>query len=838
VSGYIPPIGNSVAFTFSDDYQAPVGNQVVFDFTLVPVLLGETSLFDGSSINASLLCGTWVYKDGNKIKFDLQDSWASIDGNKISLKWDCPYLVIDCPEMWHDLPGDAIDFDFDLLYIDSIPGDQINFNFTCETNQPSQDIILGSILGYAGDSLTAKIQETFNITFYEGAEYIPNIEFVNIYLPMEFDEGSTLFADLSASPYFTASARGGGAFAADITPSLIAYFTPQFLEGAEADLSDIWTQVSFDVNIGDGADLVGILSTRPSADLEADAFDGASSQSSLTTAVLFNLNPLDGSEASFDLTTIINDGMPCQAFEGSEVDFDLYNVPGFILQALDGSEVDFDLSATYSLTAEADDGSVFVADITPNPNVPFGIQFYEGAIASCDLATTVSFQFESDEGAILSGDVTTRPAQSWSFEFDDGAILSGSLNAGAQNFIFYTYDGASFVADFTPNPSPSMVLQFLDGATASVTISYAANLGNFNFLDGSIANITSLGIDPIIYVYDGAEVSFELATQNTFSFGMYDGGIGSLDIELHPSQGLGLFTAFEGATLEFGALATLISSHLSVVFRNSYVTRADIDSGTDFDLTTDACCGLRDNSGAYVDIGLAEAPDWHYYGYKQIFTVDLSCRPRFAVNFAEGGELTLKDYSAYFNFDFADGSEGKLVAFDQDLKIRLCKGNFIPDGDNIIVELTTVDTEDCEVNFAYEGSTLEAVLANYVQEAPSMYDGAHFDADITVDHPWFFQFWDGAALTMKNFPAELPVNMRDGASASFTFASEGWYAAEGAALTCSGLSTDYDVEFLEVGCLDNEYIPTNENGDPEPELARTTPMEMDPFYHELKARCY
>lgn len=841
MSGYNPPIGNSVAYTFSDNnYQAPVGHSVKFDFTPAPVLLDPITFGEGSSASGAMLCGIWVPVSGNAIAFDLKTNWQSESGNNISLNWDCPYISSDCPEMWHDLPGDQIDFYFDDIRVVTLPSDAIDFTFSCATQGPALDLVLGSFYGGEGSALSTPIQETFALSFSDGAVFVPNIAFINTYLPVTFDTGAEVTFNLNTVPnIFPQPAWDGASFAADITQSAIALISAQALEGSEVVSFNLSTQINPNLEFDEGSEFTLDLTTRASINFPGtEADDGAALGFYLQSAITIPATAWEGAEGFCDLTTLINQGMPAEADDGAELTFLLYNVPGFFLEADDGAETVAGLSASYALEASASAGAELIADITPNPNVPFSLDFYAGSEGIADLATTTTFSFEADDGGELTSVITFNPAIPWPLTQGwEGAETTAFLNAGAQNFILYGYEGAEFTGDFTPAPSPAITFQFLEGAEASVTISIAQNLGNFNFLDGSEVNIGFVDTDPLIYAYDGAETFCDLATENTFAFDIYDGGIGSLDIELHPSSGMGNFVAFSGSELNFGALATLISASLAVRFNAGYVVRADIDSSTDFDLTTDACCGPRDETGAYIDIGLAEFPSQTYSGYKQIFTVDLSCRPRFAVNFADGSTFTSKDYSAYFSFEFSDGGFGNFQT-DQDIKIRLCKGNFIPDGDNIVVELTTTDIEDCEVNFAYAGATLELVLENNVQEAPQMYDGANFYVDITLPNGLYFNFWDGAALTIHNFPAEMSVNMGDGSGVNFTFAPELWQANEGAIATCGGLSTDYNVEFLEVGCLDNEFVPVNANGDPEPNLARITPMELDPYYHEIKARCF
>lgn len=838
MSAYTVPAGNSVIANFNGLYQAPAGHSLTMDFTPSSILLDPITFNDGSSVFGSLLCGIWKSIPGNQIGFTFKDDWTSIDGNKIQLAWNCPVLILDCPEMWHDLPGDHADFYFDSKYISSIPGDNINFSFSCEGSQPSQDLILGNVLANEGSLLTAPLQETLNLQFQDGAIFVPIVEFINTYLPMEFDEGAIFTFVVATLPYLYPTALDGAIFIADFTQSAIAFMSCNQLDGAIT-TANLWTQSYISQEFNEGAILNNFdLTTIAAITFDGtQTLDGAILTASLTTVATFPSEFDEGAILTFDLATIVNQGIPTEFDEGAIFTFNLYNVQGFPSEFDDGAIVTSDLSATYGLSVEFDDGAIFIADITPNPNVPFPVEFDDGAITIADLATTTSFQFEFDDGAIFAGDITLDPATPWPLiQFNDGAILTSSLNAGTQNFIFFMQDGAIFTGDFTPNPSANIALEFDDGAIASINVSFAQNLGNFQFLDGSIVIIPLIDSNPIIFAYDGAELDADLATQTTFPAFIQEGAVATLDIDLRPSSGIGSFQVLDGAVFQFGALATLVSAQLAVVFRNTYDVSIDLPgSSKDFDLIQDL--NGRNNTGAIVDVDGAPVPGTHYWGYKQVFTADLSCRPRFSAQMFDGSVFTSKDYSAYFNFQFLDGASSNLVAFDSNLNIKLCKGNFIPDGNNIVVELVFTENENCDVNFAYEGAQMTCVLDNNVQMLELIQEGAVLSAILTTYQPWFFQFWDGAQLNV-GFPAEMSVNMLDGAVSSFTFHPDSYQIWEGAVATCGGLSTNYNVEFLEIGCLDNEFIPMDANGDPEPQLAHTVPMEMDPYYHEIKARCF
>lgn len=54
------------------------------------------------------------------------------------------------------------------------------------------------------------------------------------------------------------------------------------------------------------------------------------------------------------------------------------------------------------------------------------------------------------------------------------------------------------------------------------------------------------------------------------------------------------------------------------------------------------------------------------------------------------------------------------------------------------------------------------------------------------------------------------------------------------------LSIEFDVgvKFLEDGCLENEYIYVDEDGDPIPEKFTPVPIELYPYRHYIKSRCF
>ena len=52
------------------------------------------------------------------------------------------------------------------------------------------------------------------------------------------------------------------------------------------------------------------------------------------------------------------------------------------------------------------------------------------------------------------------------------------------------------------------------------------------------------------------------------------------------------------------------------------------------------------------------------------------------------------------------------------------------------------------------------------------------------------------------------------------------------------LVTGYEVEFLEEGCLDNEYQYSPDSGDTDIQSFQIAAIELLPFRHSIKGRCF
>jgi hypothetical protein len=189
---------------------------------------------------------------------------------------------------------------------------------------------------------------------------------------------------------------------------------------------------------------------------------------------------------------------------------------------------------------------------------------------------------------------------------------------------------------------------------------------------------------------------------------------------------------------------------------------------------------------------------------------------------------------------FRSAESFALVSFESKFVHRLCKGFFIPNGNNIQVELTDVLDESCYVDRIYTGEKLGTVLCNFCNVSHRNYSGEYADAALTVNKPWELLAWGGEHFEIGSLSTTVKLgglNPTDGSDVYIKFYEPDWIGAEGQTATIS-IEFDVQVEFVDDGCLENEYIYMNEDGDPIPEKFTPVPIELYPYQHDIKARCF
>lgn len=274
------------------------------------------------------------------------------------------------------------------------------------------------------------------------------------------------------------------------------------------------------------------------------------------------------------------------------------------------------------------------------------------------------------------------------------------------------------------------------------------------------------------------------------------------------------------------------------------------------DLDLDSCCfngGHRPSVNESWNIELDNA-EWYDQTYQNKSRIKVShtlstgqrfhCHAHYG-NTAQivdttvylGNVLTGSVYTAQYGYDCT-------FEFEANNKHRLCKGNFIPDSENVIVELTEIVSENCESTFSYYGRTLTSHLSVNNR---------------FVENVQYGEFLRGEGLSI--YPAIIPppsvyaayygVGLNYNLSVQYALSGEAQYGSVltgpiykeveykgyyGYFSTCT-LVELVGVEITDSGDLENEYLYLTKDGDPIPEKFTRSVVELYPYQHWIKARC-
>ncbi|USV40905.1 hypothetical protein [Xanthomonas phage BUDD] len=469
----------------------------------------------------------------------------------------------------------------------------------------------------------------------------------------------------------------------------------------------------------------------------------------------------------------------------------------------------------------------------PATNFNFGASFYDGASASLDLSTSTILPInEFAEGANLSTVLDTRPVVTLPINIYDGAAIDLSLNT-TSTLQPVAYDGGVFGFDISINPSADLLFAMADGASASIGLSTALQIGTVGLFEGASVS-ASLDTLENYYIYDGAFVEVGFSTETTLPMDGYAGESVSVVLDARPSQGIGTLNLFEGSNVvtSFTTLPQVLLYPNEIKDGHSF--NYDILGFMGIDLLNTACCPIKENP-ARIELSAGPAPDERYDGDKTVFTAELSTLPRFQLSVYSGERFDTVD-PEYLTFNFYEGSNAIVDRVEYSrYNFALCEGNFLPDGDHVNVELVATDSLCNDSTLIFDGGFVDLDLQNNVQFQVPLPTGENLDAVVTIDNAWILNIYEGPYVRVSN--PEFVLEFRGGEMSSVKFEEEDIYGFSGEFVSAV-LSTDYDVEFLEVGCLDNEFVPANENGDPDWDKFNPVPVELDFFSHSIKARCF
>lgn len=650
-------------------------------------------------------------------------------------------------------------------------------------------------------------------------------------------------------------------------------------DGSETALN-FETETQFDAEGYSGGEQVEItLNTEPHFD--AEAFDGHLVTAQMTDDKLLDCVWYDGAWASATLTddkrleAVARDGVEVAAsltddrrleaiaYDGERASAALETSLSAI--AYSGELVEITLADDLALEAVARAGEFVGATLTDDKR--FDAVAYSGEQAETELKEDKTIAVTLIVGERAEVDIESHPAASLAPEAFDGSQSEvnndslkliahagerASLSLSTRNNLFAIAQAGEYsTLTFAAHPAAEMTFTAADGFAGIIDNLWISEvpLGTLIADSGERGEIDYLGEEKNIVAHTGEVVWASIRTEDALQARAHEGASVDCDLYERPSEPLGDFVACNGETLFVSDFITQIHADLSVVVWHDHRIQVDIDSQTYFDLMTDGCCGgprPLNQQNLRIELDLAEYPDQEHVGDRVIFTADIACNTNLEAT-AHGGEhFALIDNSVILSLDdrgepnlaFAQGEALRLEAFDAWNIHRLCYGNFIPDGGNIIIELSDEIDENCYMDAIWTGETVFFEFVNTVDVSFAPRSGETLMVALTEDKPWELRALHGERC---NFALSTTIRFgADAAEGSYgwgRFWEPTWDAHTGEVAEVA-IEVEVGVEFMEVGCLENEYIYMDERGEPIPELFTPVPVELDPYQHDIKARCF
>lgn len=709
-----------------------------------------------------------------------------------------PSVVFGNTDAYSGEEGSAYLSTFPILSLDVYSGE---YSDTVFTVYPSAG--LGVLQATASEEAIASLT-TFIIfsgsNSYAG-EYDDTV--LTVY-PPALISSDAYTGEEGAASLSTAALLSGIAYTGQYSDSILTTFIPAtivpiFYEGnwAEATLR---TVDGLEPRFYSDQESFASLTAYPAIPLTADAYSGESAVLSVQIGITFLLLALSGEESQFNLTYDVNLGMVTLAYAGETTDTSLATEDTLPLIAYSGENALLYLGTIGYLNPDAKTGEYGYASLTLNPPDLLSSDGYSDQILNLSLSTR-----------------TLIP------------------NIG--------YSGESALFDLHQNLQPNILLTGLAGSEILLSFQTSFQLPLGSSYIGESASVSSITNEPNIYFYSNILVSASLSTSDTFKVGVVGSGeSASATLSVGKSFYFGEFR-FATGELALTTFSTVHHADLYVLFRTSIITQVDIGSATYFDLSTDSCCGVRRettsnnlNLQLFVKDYLPEAVSG---GDRVVFSASLSAHPRFSVEFSSGSYLSLIDSTDYLEVEFRQESCSMFVDFESDITHRLCKGYFIPNGNWVVVEMNDILPEDCYTDFFYTGTSLSCVLSDDITLRPALnYSGEYLQPSLTTFPPWLFNFYAGenAFCNMYSEQALYQVG-RAGENAFIKFYDPPYLAFTGETGEIE-ITIKYGVRFKEVGCLDNEFVFQNDDGDAIPEMSNPVPVEGEPYYHSVIGECY
>lgn len=855
------------------------GNQVDFDFThdkwtSVP---GDEVSFDFTCYTDDGECTTlWTDYQSNQVPISFTKPWVEYQSNQVPIAFECD-----------GGGGSGDDFIFFTGYFDNLDGQVSEIDF----------VITSIVNGYTGEALSLSLNdfsETIHPHFFTGervggencVETVGDLQsvasrgdqssIINVHprtVILRTANGTTDGVNIvPESAIYVGGQRStqvswrqllsGTVYDNDNTDAAVSVgfmFTddPQALTSSGAGrYSNVfhngvrtsnprwvaaWLPFGTDVPVGDFVHSdQRVLTYTPYDKGSIDLFNG----SNLITLALEKTDA-----RSVEISLYVNDDLIGSAI--FDEDYPEYIVPVWHYHnyqrnasSVELTDINFngctDFLTTYPMQGfgliEQGDGEAFEVEIATTYAIPF--DFIDGENLFAHVSADSRFDdVDFHTGEYFQFDIQTFGPPEFFPNFYSGESTSVVV-ATSTLFQVQGYDGSVVELDLTESPQPNILLDVQDGQTAQFALSISQHLNTLSNFTGEAAQITDLDFDQFWRMYQGESVSVHLSTEETVESTIHTGEELSVSLDIRPSSGIGMLRAYDGARFDDLVVNVLTAIHL---YPNRISARdemyCEFDINTSFDLNNTACCPVGIDTHERIELTDQPAPDEKYHGDKLVVQADLSALVRLDIDFYSGDAFRAVDPNYLGFIDAYDGHAPNIENIDSEfLDIKLCYGNFIPDGDFAFIELISEYDDNCVSDLMFTGESASFDLENTVGIPLNMYEGQVVNVNVTIDPIMLLRFYTGEYVRISN-PMFEP-RFYHGEYVTHDYYEAPWNFYHGEEIEPVTVTTDYDVEFLERGCLDNEYVPSNEHGDPDWDKFNPVPVELEFFSHSIKAHCF
>lgn len=572
--------------------------------------------------------------------------------------------------------------------------------------------------------------------------------------------------------------------------------------------------------VGVGENVKTSIKYTVSPNLSVVASDGSGLKSSIFYAVTNNLSPIAYTGENVNFVLNISTTMGFVSLAGENVKPALTTnttINPIISHGDDIKRANLAYRGMIALTSRTSQGDNISAKIKAQST--FSPLFTAGENYGLNLKYAEGTRWVTD---VVSG-------ESASFDFVNTVFFSPSFSSGESVAYNLTRRDA-----YDLNPR-FVIGDNFKGGNLSLSPSLLPRIGTGE-------NLARISLDriPNWYVHGGETVTTNIAITKSFDNNKFSSGENlKMGLRYAPSEPIGVFKVNTGEGLY---------CHLNTLISTSFTSTSSFNMGfepTFWDTTyidlnrNNGCCLPSKNDLLYVNLQKDKEVELDYSIKDKLKMVaDLSVVRLFDIDISAGETFEVVEYNNYFEVDFYEGTSSKTIDLYMDLDVNLSNGNLDYNGSLFIETFKEYQSIRTAHNTSYSGESVSFELSTYEKLVPSAYDGTVLTGGIWTVEAWRTRMTHGWGLyatlntTMKIYPR---FNMGD--SVRGRFYEQPYIIGTGEGVSCD-LVLDFDVEFLEDGCLENNHIPTDKDG--VPIIDDMNEMVIEGYYYSrfIKGRCY